>query len=212
MIDTAEIEKSIIPNRDLPAPLLPLQRLAANYWWSWSADGASIFRDLDADIWEECEHNPRQLLAKTSDYRLAQAATDPVYLERVRRIDQLFRDYMAKPSSWPKDGTPTITPDNPVAYFCAEFGVHNSLPLYSGGLGILAGDHLKSASDLNVPLIAIGLFYRFGYFRQRLRRDDWQEEEYRENHVDELALKSVDDEQGKALLVQVVMRGRTVSA
>src|SRR5262249_49211541 len=98
------------------------------------------------------------------------------------------------------------------AYFCAEFGVHNSLPLYSGGLGILAGDHLKSASDLNLPLVAIGLLYRFGYFRQRMRRDDWQEEEYRENHVDELALKSVDDEQGKPLLIQVVMRGRTVAA
>jgi len=107
---------------------------------------------------------------------------------------------------------PRTTETNPVAYFCAEFGVHNSLPLYSGGLGILAGDHLKSASDLNLPLVAIGLLYRFGYFRQRMRRDDWQEEEYRENHVDELALKSVDDEQGKPLLIQVVMRGRTVAA
>src|SRR3954451_4459485 len=100
MIDTTEIEKIVKTGPKLPAPLLPLERLAWNYWWSWSADGASLFRDLDADIWEDCEHNPRLLLARTSAYRLAQAATDPVYLERVRRIDQLFNDYMAQPTSW----------------------------------------------------------------------------------------------------------------
>src|SRR5204863_7810738 len=108
--------------------------------------------------------------------------------------------------------TSSITRQNPVAYFCAEYGVHSSLPLYSGGLGILAGDHLKSASDLNLPLIAVGLLYRFGYFRQHLSRDDWQEEQYRENHIDELALNSGDDEQGNPLLIQVTMRGRVVYA
>src|SRR6185369_8886244 len=176
-------------------------------------DGPGVFRDLDPEVWEECEHNPRELLKKTSAFRLAQAATDPVYLQRIHRLDEEFTAYMAPSANWAGTGQlPKITPDRPVAYFCAEFGVHNSLPLYSGGLGILAGDHLKSASDLNLPLMAIGLFYRFGYFRQRLSRDDWQEEEYRENHTDELALHSVDDEQGKPLLIQVMMRGRTVSA
>jgi starch phosphorylase len=131
----------------------------------------------------------------------------------VQQLYRRFNAYLSDVTPWAKLSLPArITRQNPVAYFCAEFGVHNSLPLYSGGLGILAGDHLKSASDLNLPLVAIGLFYRFGYFRQRLRRDDWQEEEYRENHIDELALTSVDDEQGKPLLIQVGMRGRTVSA
>src|SRR6476659_4899694 len=199
MIETSEIENRVAQQNNLPAPLAPLERLAWNYWWSWAPDGAEIFRDLEPEIWEECEYNPRQLLARTSAYRLAEAATDPVYLERVRRIEERFQTYMAAGSGWSIDDL-KITAERPVAYFCAEFGVHNSLPLYSGGLGILAGDHLKSASDLNVPLVAIGLFYRFGYFRQRLRRDDLQEEEYRENHVDELALKSVDDEQGQPLL------------
>src|SRR2546430_2134719 len=115
---------------------------------------------------------------------------------------------MDDPRPSPKvNGPARIAREDPVAYFCAEFGVHNSLPLYSGGLGILAGDHLKSASDLNLPLVAVGLLYRFGYFRQRMSREDWQEEQYRENHIDELALNSVDDAQGRPLLIQVPMGG-----
>jgi len=212
MIDTTEIEKIVKTSRDLPAPLLPLEKIAWNYWWSWSADGASVFRDLDADIWEEVEHNPRQLLAKTSAYRLAQAATDPVYLERVRKIDQLFQEYMAQTPSWPQIGSPTITPANPVAYFCAEFGVHNSLPLYSGGLGILAGDHLKSASDLRLPLVAIGLLYRYGYFVQRLRTDGWQEEHYGETFPSELPIQLVRDVDDQPLQVEVLIRERNVIA
>src|SRR5205085_2672040 len=211
MIDTTEMEKRAAQKQTLPAPLAALERLAWNYWWSWAADGAAVFRDLDPEVWEECEQNPRRLLAKTSEYRLAEAATDPVYLERVRQLDQKFQSYMAEGVGWSLDDL-KITTDRPVAYFCAEFGVHNSLPLYSGGLGILAGDHLKSSSDLNLPLVAVGLFYQFGYFRQSMRREDWQEEQYRENHIDELALNSVADEQGKPLLIQVTMRGRVVHA
>jgi len=212
MIDTTEIEKIDTPTRELPAPLLPLERIAWNYWWSWSADGASLYRDLDADIWEECEHNPRQLLAKTSPYRLAQAATDPEYLERVRRLDQLFQEYMATKPSWPQGETPRITSENPVAYFCAEFGVHNSLPLYSGGLGILAGDHLKSASDLRLPLVAIGLLYRYGYFVQRLRTDGWQEEHYGETFPSELPITLVRNADDTPLQIEVQIRERKVLA
>ena len=175
MTEAIETDERVAHKNGLPAPLIPLERLAWNYWWSWSADGASIFRDLDSEIWEECEHNPRELLAKTSPFRLAEAATDPVYLERVQRIDESFQSYMASRPHWQHEAN-TITSEHPVAYFCAEFGIHTSLPLYSGGLGILAGDHLKSASDLGLPLVGIGLLYRYGYFRQRLRNDGWQEE------------------------------------
>lgn len=211
---TSDINRNIsVTGRELSPTLAPLRDLSWNYWWSWAPDGSEIFRDLDPNLWAQCEQNPRLLLTQISDLRLAQIATDPLLVERVQQLKRRFTSYMSDRKPWAKLALPPhVTPQTPVAYFCAEFGVHNSLPLYSGGLGILAGDHLKSASDLNVPLIAIGLFYRFGYFRQRLRRDDWQEEEYRENHVDELALKSVDDEQGKPLLIQVAMRGRTVSA
>ena len=202
-----------ITGRELPPTLVPLREVSWNYWWSWAPDGAEVFRDLDPNLWQQCEQNPRLLLTQISDLRLAQVAADPSFADRVQQLYRRFTEYMGDPKPWPRLALAAhITRPNPVAYFCAEFGVHNSLPLYSGGLGILAGDHLKSASDLNLPLVAIGLFYRFGYFRQRLRRDDWQEEEYRENHADELALRSVDDEQGQPLLIQVLMRGRVVSA
>ncbi len=211
MIETTEIEKLAAQQKKLPAPLAPLERLAWNYWWSWAADGAAIFRDLDPEIWEECENNPRQLLAKTSAYRLAEAATDPRYLERVRQIDQDFRSYVASGAGWTINDL-KITPDRPVAYFCAEFGVHNSLPLYSGGLGILAGDHLKSASDLRLPLVAVGLLYRYGYFRQRLRNDGWQEEHYGETFPNELPITLIKNVDGTPLRIEVSIRERNVLA
>jgi glycogen phosphorylase len=202
-----------IGGRELPQTLQLLKSLSRNYWWSWAPDGSEVFRDLDPNLWQQCEQNPRLLLTQISDLRLTQMAADPSFSDRVRLLNDRFIAYMADQRPWARlQLPPRITKENPIAYFCAEFGVHNSLPLYSGGLGILAGDHLKSASDLNVPLVAIGLFYRFGYFRQRLRADDWQEEHYRENHSDELALKMVEDEQGKPLLIDVVMRGRKVYA
>lgn len=211
MIETTEIEKRAAQQRKLPTPLAPLERLAWNYWWSWAADGAGIFRDLDPEIWEECEQNPRQLLAKTSSYRLAEAATDPMYLERVRRLDQSFQSYMESGTGWTIDDL-KITKERPVAYFCAEFGVHNSLPLYSGGLGILAGDHLKSASDLRLPLVAVGLLYRYGYFRQRLRNDGWQEEQYRETFPNDLPITQIKNEDGTPLRIEVSIRERNVLA
>jgi len=197
----------------LPLPLRPLEKLAWNYWWSWAADGAAVFRDLDPAVWEECEHNPRRLLAETSEFRRMQMATDPVYGERVRRLSESFDEYMADSErAIAPEVNNKITPERPVAYFCAEYGVHNSLPLYSGGLGILAGDHLKSASDLGLPLVAVGLLYRYGYFRQRLRRDGWQEEHYGETKSDQLPIKQVTDEAGSPLTVEVEMRGRRVRA
>jgi glycogen phosphorylase len=199
--------------RVLPPPLQPLQSLSWNYWWSWAPDGNEVFRDLDPGLWQQCEQNPRILLAQVPDLRLAQVAADPAFADRVQRLSERFRAYLADTLPWPKlPLAPRITRDRPAAYFCAEFGIHNSLPLYSGGLGILAGDHLKSASDLNLPLVAVGLLYRFGYFRQRLRQDGWQEEIYRENHSDELSLQVVFDEEQKPLLIEVAMRGRVVRA
>src|SRR5688572_10652436 len=189
-------------------PLLPLEPLAWNYWWSWAPDGAAIFRDLDPELWAECENNPRQLLARISPYRLAEASSDPVYLERVQRLAQNFETYMKAD----RVSTPAITPEHPVAYFCAEFGIHNSLPLYSGGLGILAGDHLKSASDLNLPLVAVGLLYRYGYFHQRLRNDGWQEEHYGETHPNDLPLTLVKSDDDKPLRIEVLIRERNVLA
>lgn len=208
-----EIERRGAPReRNLPEPLRALGRLAWNYWWSWAADGAAVFRDLDPAVWEECEHNPRRLLAEVAEFRLMQMATDPIYNERVRLLAARFDEYMADGRVWNSESEKPITPQHPVAYFCAEYGIHNSLPLYSGGLGMLAGDHLKSASDLRLPLVAVGLLYRYGYFRQRLRRDGWQEEHYGETHPSVLPIQQVLDEEGAPLIIEVLMRERRVRA
>lgn len=197
----------------LPEPLRALEELSWNYWWSWAADGAAVFRDLAPDVWQECEHNPRRLLRETPDFRLTQMAVDPVYAERVRTLAEDFRRYMSPTRrTWADRHAKSITSAHPVAYFCAEFGVHNSLPLYSGGLGMLAGDHLKSASDLGLPLVAVGLLYRYGYFRQRLTRDGWQDEHYGESHPEDLPVQPMFDEDGRQLSVSVRMRGREVHA
>jgi glycogen phosphorylase len=215
---TAEIEnqtasKEALRTRELPQTLQPLEKLAWNYWWSWAPDGPDVFRDIDPGLWAQCEQNPRVLLARVSDLRLAQVAAEPVFSERVQKLVQRFDAYLAHQEPWPKlQLASEVTRENPIAYFCAEYGVHNSLPLYSGGLGILAGDHLKSASDLNLPLVAVGLFYRFGYFRQRLNLGGWQEESYRENYADELPLELVKDAEQQPILIEMAMRGRTVRA
>lgn len=211
---TAEIEtKPSVKVRQLPQTLQPLEKLAANYWWSWTPDGAEVFRDLDASVWEQCDRNPRALLAQVPDLRLAQMAADPMFAERVQQLSNRFDAYMSDPQPWAGlQLSPRVSRENPIAYFCAEYGIHSSLPLYSGGLGILAGDHLKSASDLNVPLVAVGLFYRFGYFRQQLNTVGWQEESYQESYANELPIELVKGVDGQPLLIEVEMRGRTVRA
>jgi starch phosphorylase len=211
MIETIEPKKTITERPALPFPLQALEKLSWNYWWSWTIDGPSVFRDLDADVWEECEHNPRCLLSRVSEFRLAQIATDPIYLARINKLVSAYDRYMSEPASLAANWG-TITAEHPVAYFCAEYGVHNSLPLYSGGLGVLAGDHLKSASDLGVPLVAVGLLYHYGYFRQHLSREGWQEERYGETDPEELPLYLVKADDGKPLRVEVLIRERNVRA
>lgn len=195
-------------NRTLPVNLDSLKRISNNFYWSWNTAGTSIFRDLDSELWEQCEQNPRQLLSKISDFRLWQKACEEAYMARVSKFAETFDKYLSEePNTFGK-----ISKETPVAYFCAEYGVHNSLPIYSGGLGILSGDHLKSASDMNVPLIAIGLFYRFGYFRQRIGHDGCQSERYVDSLGNELALEPVLDADGNRISIMVHMRGREVHA
>jgi glycogen phosphorylase len=196
----------------LPDPIQVLEEISWNYWWCWAPDGAAVYRDLDPEVWEECEHNPRRLLKETSELRLTQMSTDPVYLSRVERLHKGYLKYMSSDRiTWARRES-SIKPERPVAYFCAEYGIHTSLPLYSGGLGILAGDHLKSASDLDLPLVGIGLMYRYGYFRQRLNHESWQEEHYLESSPQDLPLKLVVDNEGKPVIVEVEMRGRVVQS
>lgn len=195
-------------NRRLPENLRALKEISQNFFWSWNTQSTNFFRDLDASLWENFEQNPRLLLKRISDVRLWQKAGETEFVGRVEK----FLDKQEKYLSEPPKTFGRVTPENPAAYFCAEYGVHQSLPIYSGGLGILAGDHLKSASDLNVPLVAVGLLYRFGYFRQKIAHDGWQDERYLDSFAGELALKPVSDAAGERIFVTVYMRGREVFA
>jgi len=194
--------------REMPDNLKPLETIAWNFYWSWETGGAEIFRELEPSLWEKCEQNPRLLLKKIKQFRLWQKSTDLEYVEKVKRFAENLENYLREEPT----NSGRVTRENPAAYFCAEYGVHNSLPNYSGGLGILAGDHLKSASDLNVPLIAIGLLYRYGYFRQKIAHDGWQEERYLDVFETELAVKPVLDDAGERIFVSVHIRGREVFA
>ena len=194
--------------RDFPENLRFLETLSWNFFWSWQPKGVKLFSDLAPSLWEKCEQKPRLFLKKIKELRLYQKAIDADYMENLQNFAGEFKQYISEPAK----SFGGITNENPVAYFCAEYGIHNSLPIYSGGLGILAGDHLKSASDLNVPLIAVGLLYRYGYFRQKIAHDGWQEENYHDSFEDELALKPVLDDEGERVLIKIRMRGREVFA
>ncbi|MBK8810908.1 MAG: alpha-glucan family phosphorylase [Acidobacteria bacterium] len=194
--------------RELPETLRHLDTLSRNFFWSWNREGVELFREIEPSLWEKCEQNPRVFLKRIGQFRLWQKSLDADYVARLERFTDSMHDYLAEPAK--NEGR--FSTENPVAYFCAEYGVHNSLPNYSGGLGILAGDHLKSASDLNVPLVAIGLLYRYGYFRQKIAHDGWQEERYLDVFDSELALTPVLDENGGRLTVTVFIRGREVLA
>ena len=173
---------------DLPESLLPLLELAKNFWWVWQPDAVELFRRLDRKcLWEDVYHNPVKLLGQLSQARLGEIAADDGLMVHINRVYSNFKKHLAEPG-WYKDAhgdQPTLH----VAYFSAEFGVHESLPIYSGGLGILAGDHLKSASELGMPLIAVGLLYRQGYFQQYLSADGWQQESYPELDFFNLAIE-----------------------
>lgn len=160
----------------LPQALVRLRELAYNLWWTWNGEGMELFRRLDTDLWNDTNQNPVRFLAHVSQRRLDQAAKDDAYISRMQRVMEDFDDYM-KREGWFAKTYPDFK-NATIAYFSMEFGLHESLPVYSGGLGILAGDHLKSASDLGLPLIGVGLMYRQGYFQQRLTADGWQHEEY----------------------------------
>jgi starch phosphorylase len=154
-----------------------LAALAQNLWWSWDEEATAIFRDLDPALWRACDHNPIVLLQQTPSEQLENRASELALHGRINYAYRRMQEYLQSKDTWGEQHA-SVLGARPVAYFSAEFGLHESLPIYSGGLGILAGDHLKSASDLGIPLVGIGLYYDQGYFRQRLDGHGWQHEDY----------------------------------
>lgn len=188
-----------------------LMALAQNLWWSWHPEVISIFTDLDPKLWRQVDHNPIAFLHQMSPEKIEHRASELVLHSRINYVFRRLNEYMDQAKTW---GRIHCGPLNarPAVYFSAEFGLHESLPIYSGGLGVLAGDHLKSASDLGVPLIGIGLLYHQGYFIQRLNREGWQEEDYLNLDVKELPLHRVQNAQGKPLQICVETRGGAILA
>jgi glycogen phosphorylase len=202
----ADIERAVAELAErLPQPLLPLARLAYNYAWSWAPDGAAVFHDIDPHLWRHHACNPRAVIESTPSRRFVELASQPQYIDRLRELQARIDADLDRP--WAQ--TP-ISPEHPVGYVCSEFGVHCSLPLYGGGLGVLAGDMLKAASDFALPMVAVGLLYRQGYFRQRMDTAGWQHEYWTVTDVEHLPIVRVTGPGGGPLTVTLVMRGRTV--
>jgi starch phosphorylase len=185
----------------LPEPLRPLQEIASNLWWCWNLEAIDLFRRLDRDLWEEVQHNPIWMLGRVKQEVLAARAEDEGFLAQQERVWQQFQNYLHGASWYDKTFGRSAQPI--IAYFSAEFGLTECLPIYSGGLGILAGDHLKSASDLGLPLVGVGLLYQQGYFRQYLNADGWQQESFPENDFYNLPVQLERDDVGDPLTVTV---------
>src|SRR5262249_4332645 len=163
----------------LPERLQALLQLAYNMWWCWNHEAVSLFRRVDDDLFNAVESSPVKLLGCIDQSRLEQLVRDDGFLVHLDRVEESFNASMSG-SAWFQEACPEAA-EFRVAYFSAEFGIHESIPIYSGGLGLLAGDHLKAASDLGLPLVGVGLMYREGYFRQYLNVDGWQQESYPDN-------------------------------
>ncbi|MEO7217076.1 MAG: alpha-glucan family phosphorylase [Gemmatimonadaceae bacterium] len=207
------INRQLLPDLpdlpDFPARLDSLAAIATNLSWSWSRDGRRMFQLIDAPLWEHTGHDPIMLLRQTDPARLVVCARDPLFLQLYgREVDRLARE-SGVDTGWFAKKYPDLT-SRPVAYFCAEFAVHSSIPIYSGGLGVLAGDQCKSASDLGVPFVGVGLLYTGGYFDQRIRPDGWQEESDESIVPGDTALELMTTVDGDRSIAVVRMFGRDV--
>ena len=198
---------------DLPESLSRLRSLASNVWWCWQPDAEELFRSMDPVLWEACGHNPSFAVENLSSARLKQLASSHEFTAALDSLAKKMDAYMARPMlSIDLGEGATLSADRPIAYFSTEYGLHESLQLYSGGLGVLSGDHLKSASDERIPLVGVGLFYLNGYFQQILDKNGRQTAQYPENIPATLPLDPLLDAKGAPMLLSVPMGERTVRA
>src|SRR6266404_1951707 len=188
-----------------------LWSLARNLWWSWDYDSTGLFLDLDPARWRQLNHNPVALLGEMPLAGIERRARELVLHGRINYAYRRQQEYLQADRTWGATHAGVLRP-RPVAYFSAEFGLHESLPIYSGGLGVLAGDHVKSASDLDIPLVGVGLFYGQGYFRQWLDRTGWQHEEYLPTDVSQLPMEPAIAKNGQPVTIRIETRGASIAA
>ena len=174
----------------VPAALSPLTQIAHNLRWSWDHAAIELFRRLDADLWESCGHNPMVLLGSVEQSQLEEAANDEAFLAHMRGVAEQFEHYIQSEATW-FHREHAQQKELLVAYFSAEFGITECLSIFAGGLGVLAGDHLKAASDLGIPLVGVGLLYQQGYFRQYLNAAGWQQEAFEDNDFHTLPIRLI---------------------
>lgn len=196
-------------NPKIPKRLARLEELASNLWYSWDRPTRAIFARLNPALWDSVGHNPKAMLKRIDEQRLIDAASDPAFLDSLTRVLAAFDAYHAEPPF--RSGGGGFRQDELVAYFCAEFGVHESLPLYSGGLGILAGDHCKAASDFKLPFVAVGLLYRQGYFVQTIDAEGRQRADYHDSDFSDLPIEPVIRQDGRELTVELAFPGRKLT-
>jgi starch phosphorylase len=199
---------AVLPH--LPERLQALQKLAYNMWWCWNHEAVSLLRRIDDDLFDAVENSPVKMLGAIDQSRLEELLRDEGFLAHMDRVEGALDNYMTS-TTWFQETYGAETACR-LAYFSAEFGIHESIPIYSGGLGLLAGDHLKAASDLGIPLTGVGLMYREGYFRQYLNVDGWQQERYPENDFFNLPLIPETKPDGSSLLISIPFPGREVWA
>ena len=195
----------------LPSDINRLRELAYNLWWTWNPHALELFTYLDPELWEEAGHNPVKMLEIVSPDRLREASENEGYKNLYRKIFLEFDRYMGEKNNAKTEHDP-IRWSSPVAYFSPEFGIHESLPIYSGGLGVLAGDLLKASSDLKVPMIGVGLLYKNGYFHQRIDKNGWQIADYPENDFSNMPVQIVQDDRGNDVQLAIELPGRTLFA
>ena len=195
---------------DLPKRISRVSELAYNLWWTWNPEATRAFSRLDAELWEGLGHNPIRFLHEIGRRRLNQAAKNKQYVALYDSVFANFDSYMKASQTWTSQNHPELN-GRPIAYFSMEFGLHETLPIYSGGLGVLAGDHLKEASDRGLPLVGVGFMYAQGYFSQRITEDGWQEALNNTLDFNNLPAIKVLDDEGNWLCVDVEFPDRTVA-
>ncbi len=195
---------------DLPAEISQLKELAYNLWWCWNHEAEELFASIDQELWKSIERNPVKLLATVDHDRLQELVSDSEFMNKYERVMNNFQNYLNDDDTWFDQNFSYSRDEEVIAYFSTEFGFHESLPIYSGGLGVLAGDHCKSASDLGLPLVGVGLLYHNGYFRQKINDEGWQKALYPELEKDHLPIKPAQDKNGDNLKVKVNLLNREV--
>ena len=199
----------ITVNPQLPKRIGKLSEIANNLWWSWNTEFLRLFKIIDRDLWETCEKNPVKFLKRVSQDRLEAVVENTDFLREYDRLAKEFDDYVTSKNTWFSNKYPENKKDL-IAYFSAEYGLDQTIPIYSGGLGILSGDHLKSASDLGIPLVAVGLLYKNGYFHQKINGNGEQETEYNNIELSNLPINPVKDENGEELKIYVKFEKREI--